>query len=389
MKPESPDPSPLSDGNDTDIGSSSEIVESGNPEEEKGTLSVYNPRTLVGGGMERFTSLINDNIIAARYGVFATIALLTAYGISNTPLFFRYRTVADIPKSYFIGRRRLYCRVIGVHRDSGTNTTEVGDNSILISVRNLSPIGMLLPTSWFESLMKLSPSSSTLSLGSAYGGGCKPEETNKELLRIQVAGILSPPLVGYLHNPEEFLERLAKKRTLVSCQLLGRKVLVPQRTDEDSACRQNKGEESSGIHENKKHASFYYSMINSRKDVDDHQVALCRLKYRPNWQFFSTDLAEVLITTGNASVDSNVLNVASSSNHALAGDFQHKIEDASQRIEDIRGDVNYLGRLNTFEFDAAKKSKGMWSVPEVRQIKREIVDEVDFQTKASPLQKIW
>ena len=77
MKPESPDPSPLSDGNDTDIGSSSEIVESGNPEEEKGTLSVYNPRTLVGGGMERFTSLINDNIIAARYGVFATIALLT------------------------------------------------------------------------------------------------------------------------------------------------------------------------------------------------------------------------------------------------------------------------------------------------------------------------
>ena len=34
-------------------------------------------RAMVGGGMHKFTELINDNIVAARFGVFATIALLT------------------------------------------------------------------------------------------------------------------------------------------------------------------------------------------------------------------------------------------------------------------------------------------------------------------------
>jgi hypothetical protein len=34
-------------------------------------------RTVVGEGMNRFSALINDNFIAARYGVFASIALLT------------------------------------------------------------------------------------------------------------------------------------------------------------------------------------------------------------------------------------------------------------------------------------------------------------------------
>ncbi|MGK3739345.1 MAG: hypothetical protein ACI90V_006192 [Bacillariaceae sp.] len=34
-------------------------------------------RTVVGEGMNRFSAFINDNFIAARYGVFASIALLT------------------------------------------------------------------------------------------------------------------------------------------------------------------------------------------------------------------------------------------------------------------------------------------------------------------------
>lgn len=37
----------------------------------------YGARAIVGGGMHKFTELINDNIVAARFGVFATIALLT------------------------------------------------------------------------------------------------------------------------------------------------------------------------------------------------------------------------------------------------------------------------------------------------------------------------
>ena len=51
----------------------------------------------VGQGMNAFSDLVNNNLIAFRYGTVATVTLLTAYGIANTPLFFRYRSVAEIP----------------------------------------------------------------------------------------------------------------------------------------------------------------------------------------------------------------------------------------------------------------------------------------------------
>ena len=37
----------------------------------------YGARAVVGKGMNKFSDLINENIVAARYGVFATVALLT------------------------------------------------------------------------------------------------------------------------------------------------------------------------------------------------------------------------------------------------------------------------------------------------------------------------
>ena len=66
-----------------------------------------------------------------------------------------------------------------------------------------------------------------------------------------------------------------------------------------------------------------------------------------------------------------------------------KIVDTSQRINDLRKDVKYLDRLAKVEFDAAKKSAGMWSVPEVRQMKKEVVEEVEFQSKSNVFQKLW
>ena len=54
-------------------------------------------RGFVGEGMDAFTEIINSNLIAARLGVFAGVCLLTAYGVSNTPFFFRFRTVSEVP----------------------------------------------------------------------------------------------------------------------------------------------------------------------------------------------------------------------------------------------------------------------------------------------------
>ena len=59
-------------------------------------------RKLIGSSMGNVSDFINENLIAARYGAMATIFLLTAYGISNTPLFFRFRTVHEIPCKLYV-----------------------------------------------------------------------------------------------------------------------------------------------------------------------------------------------------------------------------------------------------------------------------------------------
>lgn len=307
--------------------------------------------------------------------------LAKAYGISRTPLLFRYRNVAEVPRSYFVGRRNLYCRIIGVHRDASANYSSNENVGIHVLVRHLSPIGALLPTSWFESLMRISPSNSSFS-----GKGDKAQKGNRELLKLQIAGVVSPPLSGYDYDPTEFLERLAKKRTLVSCQLLGRSIVAPPEQKEDSDSYRSRNQLPSDTNDD---------TTNFSADLDDYQVALARLTYRPGWQIFPTDVAEELVRGGNANVASTILNYSSlttksgSNDNDLDGSFETKIADTSQRIQDIRRDVKYLEGLETCEFEAAQKSKGMWSVPEVRQMKKEIVDEVDFQAKANPLQKLW
>lgn len=118
------------------------------------------------------------------------------------------------------------------------------------------------------------------------------------------------------------------------------------------------------------------------KSYNEQQLAICRLSYRPNLlQLFSTDIAETLIAAGNASVSSSILEKGAQTDT--------KIVDSSQRIQDLRHDVKYLDRLAKVEFEAAKKSMGMWSVPEVRDSKREVVEEVEFHAKANVFQKVW
>ena len=54
-------------------------------------------RQVVGKQMQSASDIINDNLLAVRYATFASVALLSAYGLANTPLFFRFKTVSDIP----------------------------------------------------------------------------------------------------------------------------------------------------------------------------------------------------------------------------------------------------------------------------------------------------
>jgi hypothetical protein len=65
-------------------------------------------RQAVGIAMDSVSDAINDNIVAARYATFASVALLSAYGLANTPLFFRFKTVSEIPGTLRFGYHNLH-----------------------------------------------------------------------------------------------------------------------------------------------------------------------------------------------------------------------------------------------------------------------------------------
>ena len=80
------------------IDSSKNLKRSPSISDDKASLrNDLSIRGRIGETMHGFTNTINNNLITVRSGVTAGIVLLTAYGLSNTPLFFRFRTVSEIP----------------------------------------------------------------------------------------------------------------------------------------------------------------------------------------------------------------------------------------------------------------------------------------------------
>ena len=67
-----------------------------------------------GQALARFSDFVNDNLIVFRYGTTATVVFLTAYGLSQTPIFFRFKKVVDIPSSYFARRKTMHGRLVHV-----------------------------------------------------------------------------------------------------------------------------------------------------------------------------------------------------------------------------------------------------------------------------------
>lgn len=211
---------------------------------------------------------------------------------------------------------------------------------------------------------------------------------------MDIAGIHPPPVSGQVYRPEQFLDRLARDRTLVSCQLLARQV---DSTSEESHNKANKRaisevmpELSESSPQRKDDNDTSRTSGASQTDYQQQELAICRVTYRPTlFQLFPTDIAEQLIATGNATVSSSILGREATSSDSTSTTTRSTIDDSSQRLQDLRSDVKYLDRLAKAEFEAARKAMGMWSVPEVRERKREVVDEIEFQAKANVLQKLW
>jgi endonuclease YncB( thermonuclease family) len=199
-----------------------------------------------------------------------------------------------------------------------------------------------------------------------------------DLLRFGTAGLSSPPsYISHGDQRGEWLRRLAAEKTMIKLQLLGRR--VPEQQDPPTTWQKEpytKRDVTAVLPE-------IQTEKNESRKVDEDQIAVCRLYYRPKlFQFWATDVADSLVRFGHASVNSEVF----MKNEHTA---KTKIVDTSTRLDDLRKDVKYLERLEKLEYEAAKGSFGMWSDSRIREMRRDVVEEVEFQTKANMLQKFW
>ncbi|CAJ1954334.1 unnamed protein product [Cylindrotheca closterium] len=343
-------------------------------------------RSTMDGAMHTVSDTINNNLVAARMGVMASVVLLGAYGIANTPLFFRFRTIHEVPSSYFVGRKRLYGRIVEVDTKSSLSSC---DGSIYVYVRHLSPVGQILPKTWFDFFQRMNTTAV------AAASTVARSSHKRDLLKVKIAGVQYPPFSNYRYKTEEYLERMARDRTLVSCQLLARQIpksesctnIESKRALEEAfpELKADLSDEEKGRHQYRE----------SDEDTMGDISGVCKLAYRPTlFQLFPTDIAVSLLLSGNATIAPTLL----ASNHETAdGDDDHAstasssttIVNSSQRLDDLRNDAKYLERLAQAEFEALKKESGIWAYSEVRETKADDVAEIEFQASANIFQKLW
>mmetsp|Transcript_3344 Transcript_3344/g.4694 ORF Transcript_3344/g.4694 Transcript_3344/m.4694 type:complete len:113 (+) Transcript_3344:58-396(+) len=97
--------------------------ESNNDSQEKQTnqegikVEDFDARGVVARAMSNISDTVNENLTLFRYGTFLSVTCLSAYGLSKTPLFFRYKNVSEIPSSYFSTRRKLNGRIVHIVED--------------------------------------------------------------------------------------------------------------------------------------------------------------------------------------------------------------------------------------------------------------------------------
>ena len=161
--------------------------------------------------MHTITDFVNEHLILVRYATLSSVLLLGAYSISQTPLFFRYRTAKDIPKTFFSHRRVLTCRVFRAESPVRTPTEEVASSiawsPIVLRVKHLSPAGLLLSRNHFEIGSKFSPTAVALGRN----------DDSSDLIRVQLYGVSQESQTS---KQNSLLQDLAQDRAMVRCELL-------------------------------------------------------------------------------------------------------------------------------------------------------------------------
>ena len=365
-----------------------------------------------GKQLSNITDLINDNLIVVRYATFSTVLLLGAYGIANTPLFYRHKNVMDIPISAFTKRKYLHGRIVGVversngivgRSSSSTSSTSSSSNGvasllssslqrdtisstdgssgerkknasdsdkhedvqrhpIVLLFRHSSPMERLLSKSAMERLLKFNGQSTGL-----YSSA----NPHRNLLPIELAGLITPPftssqsilsssLTGLSSfNTFTLIDDLIQQQTKVSIQLLAQRVAAAS----NQKIKKEEGD----------------------RYMDEERVqntAICHLHYKQPKQYFwqTTNAGLEMVQRGEAWTSgvvvhlSNIEDTSSSANKPKANESTTIIIDYHPTVKQLQDDTKYISQLEEAEYKAWQSKIGMWSSKHIREIRKEYIE---------------
>jgi len=360
-----------------------------------------------GKQLSNITDLVNDNLIVVRYATFSTVLLLGAYGIANTPLFYRYKHVMDIPISNFTKRKYLHGRIVGVverscgigrsssnisssssnngvasllssslqrdkissdsnrDKESKNASEDVQRHPIVLLFRHSSPMERLLSKSTMEKVLKVTGQSTTTGL--LYSSA----NLNRNLLPIELAGLISPPFTqspsilsssltgSSSSNTFTLIDELIQQKTKISIQLLAQRVAAEPK-------RNNKKEDGD-------------------RHIDDDKIqntAICHLLYKqPKQYFWQTSIAGLeMVQRGEAWTSGVVVPLSNIEDDIGSSENKPKTKESTTTIDyhptvkQLQNDTKYISHLEEAEYKAWQSKNGMWSSKHVREIRKEYIE---------------
>ncbi|KAL7552638.1 hypothetical protein ACHAWF_015866 [Thalassiosira exigua] len=383
-------------------------------------------RRRMGMQLSHMTDAINENLIVLRYATMSTVLLLGIYGVANTPLFYRYKSVMDIPSKVFVKRKWIHGRIVGVVKNEsagpriglsnattdwdktaptrsdnpkqyiglaslistslqktrpGSRSGSVGEapnseinspqNPIMFLFRHSSPMERLLTQSAMEKVLSISgrsPSKLLYSSANPY----------RNLLLIELAGVAYPPSSGpssFLSDSltatstDQFpiLDKLIKQKAKVSLQLLAQRAI-------NSPPKQN-----NDLDDNSADRQF------SIQDEMNDTAAICHLHYRRPKQWFTTTNACLeMVKEGQACINSCGLVIPSngnvSRNASPSGESEATMEitDFNPTVKQLQNDAQFMSDLEEAEYSAWNSKRGVWSSDRIRQLRRDYVEEEEI-----------
>ena len=294
-------------------------------------------RDMLGRGTTGFSDLINEHLIVFRYFTISSVFLLGAYGMANTPLFYRYKNVVDISTREFNRRRWIHGRLVA-QRASAPTSSPQGD-PIVLYFRHSSPIERMLTTSAMSRVIAFTGRSESL----LY----TPTNPHRNLLPVELAGVASPPL-------------LRNGRPSILCDTL-------------TGSTRNTASSIDGLINGKVSVQLL-AQRDAEGESDEGHTAICHLRYTPSTHWFqSVDLGLQMVRKGQACISTGT--VVPLSGGENEHDAKQSISCFDPTVKQLQDDSNYMTQLEEAEYEAWKSRVGMWSSDEVRKQRKEYVEE--------------